>query len=263
LLEQVSAHEARILVLLKQQELLQEPINAVNELFKQKVYPNDIVTLKMLVDQADFSFEELKSTVDTLGSLKAIREEKEKKVLDFESQSIVSAKIIGDLKQDIVVLNNRKNSLTNDIDNVLTGFDNKLKTITGNTVKELEDPETGIRVNVIRTLEKSLNIAEERVSKFEKKSNEKMDQMIEKAETTNTRISEFEEKIARYNVELGRYKSLENLSKLFLGGEVPRGTKLQIIATTLQLLENALHYEGLGNEAMTLRSVKENVFRHG
>ncbi len=233
------------------------------ELIKQKVYQNDIVTLKMLVDQADISFEELQSTVETLGTLKAIRDEKKKKNKDLESQSIILTKIIDDLQQDITVLNNRKNTLHNDIENILTGFDNKLKTITITTLKELQDPEKGIRANVIQTIEKSLNIAETHVNKFEKESNEKMDQIIAKANSANTRISEFEEKIARYSVELGRYKALENLSKLFLGGEVPRGTKLLIIASTLELLESTLYYEGLRNEAMTLRQVKENVFRSG
>ncbi len=101
------------------------------------------------------------------------------------------------------------------------------------------------------------------MKKFEKESTEKMDKMITKAESANTRIVELEEKIVRYRVELGQYKSLENLSKLFLGDQVPRGTKLQIIATTLELLENALNYEGLGNEANTLRQVKENARASG
>jgi hypothetical protein len=263
LYEQVRANEARIQVLTKQQEKLQEPINAVMELIKQKIYQNDIVTLKELVGQADVSFEELKSTLETLGTLKAVRDEKKKKNEDLESQSIVYAKIIGDLKQDIAVLKNRKNTLHNDIENILTGFEYKLKTITGTTVKELQDPEKGIRANVIRSIDQSLIIAETHVNNFEKESNEKMDQMIRKAEATNTRISEFEEKIARYSVELGQYKALENLSKLFLGNEIPRGTKLLIIASTLELLENALNYEGLSNEANSLRQVKENVFRRG
>ena len=261
--EQVRGHEARFQVLTQQHEVLLEPINMVKELLEQQVYPKDIVTLKNLLEKTESSFEELKSTVDTLGSLKAIREEKKKNNRDLESQSNVLEEKIGDLNQDIAVLNNRKNTLHNDIDNILTGFENKLKTITGKTVDELEDPEKGIRANVIRTLEKSLNIAEKLVTRFEKESNEKMDQMIQKAETANTRISELEGKISRYRVELGQYKSLENLSKLFLGEEVPRGTKLLIMVSTMELLENALNYEGLRNEANTLRQVKENVFRSG
>ncbi|TFH14172.1 hypothetical protein E4H04_10695 [Candidatus Bathyarchaeota archaeon] len=116
---------------------------------------------------------------------------------------------------------------------------------------------------MVRTVENSLSIAEDKVAKFEKESTEKLDQMIEKAEAANIRIIEFEEKISRYRVELGQYKSLENLSKLFLGQEVPRGTKLLIMSTIMELLEDTLNYEGLHDEALALGKVKMNVFRRG
>jgi hypothetical protein len=167
-----------------------------------------------------------------------------------------------ELEEDVLRLVERKKELFNETTKIINDFNSQLKSITSNFDNDLNNPESGIKARVLNTLNQTIKQADIQLVKFETESIEKMNAINEKTENTQNRITVLEKNLERYSIELRNYKSLENLAHLFLGHEVSRGKKLRIIVSTLELLENALNYEGLKKEAYNLEQVKMNVFRN-
>ena len=261
LLEQKKNTREEITNLVNTHMTLQIPIKALKELNKEGVFTEDIVALRDITADAGYTFEELRSSIETLGSLEGIRKTKTKKITELESVIIHHDKTVKGLKEDIGSLKERKKTLFDDTHKILTEFNSRIKSITNQFNQDINDPEKGLQAAVLQSLNNSLEHADFRLTGFEKDSMEKIERIRSKADFTHNRVLELKETIKRYNVDLGKYKSLENLSKLFLGEELPRHEKMLIMVSTMELLEKTLHREGLIEEALTLGWLKENVLQ--
>ena len=261
-LEQIAILENKKGVLDKQCQLLKDPLNSLRLLNDRQIFDSDIIVFKDLLETVDYSFEELKSSIILLGNFKSLREEKLKEVEAAEEEITRKQKVSSNLDSEIKLLEQNKNTLFNDIEKQIKHFDSSIHMITNKAVDKIDDPEKGIKASVLRILDNSLEEAGARIARFEADSNKKIDQTIEKANETEKRIQEYEVKIEKYRIELQRYKALEDLTRLVLSEEMPRQNKLIVIVSTMELLENALNYEGLKPEADSLKALKENVFRN-
>lgn len=261
LLEQKKNIKEEITNLVNTHMTLQTPLKALKELNKKDIFTEEMVALRDITKDAGLSFVELKASIETLGGLEGIRKTKTKKITEYESVIIQLDKKAQGLKDDIGSLKERKKNLIEDTKNTLKEFDLRIKSITNQFNHDINDPEKGLQAAVLRSLNKSLESADFRLSGFEKESIEKIERIQSKADAVHSRVLELETKLKQCGVELVKYKFLENLSKLFLGEEIPKPEKRLIMVTLMELLEKTMKYEGLIEEAIILEQLKKNVFR--
>jgi hypothetical protein len=245
-----------------QKDRLSKPIQALSDLNRNGLADEEILGLRDLVVEADYTVESFKAALKDIGGLRGLRVKHVEEVEVEEAKLGSLHKQVEYLEQDVADLNHRKKIIAEDTEKTINEFDSKIRLMFEDFDSRLYDSETGLKASFMDAVNSSLWEADIRVKGFTDETQRRLEAVKVEAGTVRDRYEKLEVKIRRFNAELSKYRFLEDFSKLLLGVEMPRGEKLRIVVSTLQLLEDTVNYMGLKGDAESIKMVKGNVFRN-
>ena len=248
-----------ISVLEGQRESLSKPLQALKDLNRRNLFDEDIIGLRDLIVGAGYTVETLESTLKNVGGLRNLREKHLDDVKVEEAKLKSLSNEVENLQMDVAELKHRKQTIFDDAQRIFVEFESKVSSMFEALDESLYDEEAGLKASLLRAVNSGLEEADVRMSGFTENTLRRMKQVKAEVDLVRSKHEDLEVKIRSLNVELGQYRLLDGFSKLLLGVEMPRGERLRVVASVLQLVEE--NFNILGLDVASIRVLKDYVFR--